>query len=74
MLAHAGEELLIPAAVVMLVLLVPIVRRRARRSFEETDEAAGSTGSLAHGACVHCGAALTGSDERCPECGFRVRR
>ena len=67
MLAHQGEELLIPALIVALVLLGPMIRRRLRRSDEPP---AGHD----PGVCAYCGAAVTEEDERCPACGFRIRR
>ena len=67
MLAHQGEELLIPALIVALVLLGPMIRQRLKRSDEPP---AGHD----PGVCAYCGAAVTEKDERCPACGFRVRR
>ena len=65
MLAHQGEELLIPALVVAVVLAIPAIRNRLRRRPAE-DPAAPST-------CAYCGGRLELDDERCPACGFRVR-
>ncbi len=65
-LAHQGEELLIPAAIVALVLAVPAIRNRLRRRPAD-DAREVST------ACSYCGARLERGDERCPTCGFRVR-
>ena len=67
MLAHQGEELLIPALIVALVLIGPMVRQRFRRSGQRS---AGHDPDV----CAYCGAAATDDDERCPACGFRVRR
>ena len=67
MLAHQGEELLIPALIVALVLVGPMIRQRFRRSGERPP-------GLHPGSCAYCGAAVTDEDERCPACGFRVRR
>jgi predicted amidophosphoribosyltransferase len=66
MLAHQGEELLIPALIVALVLLGPMIRRRFARS--------GPPERHDPRVCAYCGAAVTDDDERCPACGFRVRR
>ena len=66
MLAHQGEELLIPALIVALVLGGPMLRERfRRRSRPEV--------TWPH-PCPYCGAQVTEDDERCGECGFRVRR
>lgn len=65
MLAHQGEELLIPAAIVALVLAVPAIRSRLRR--RPADDAEAPT------TCSYCGARLERGVERCPACGFRVR-
>jgi hypothetical protein len=70
MLAHAGEELLIPLAIVAVVLLVvPAIRRRARRSFGD-DGVTPAEGSPR--TCPYCGADLEPAVARCPVCGFRV--
>lgn len=66
MIGHAGEELLIPALIVAVVLLVPMIRHR----FARADHGAGPES----GACAYCGSAVSDVDERCSECGFRVRR
>ena len=66
MLAHQGEELLIPALIVALVLAGPMLRQRlGGRSRSE--------GRWPH-PCSYCGAPVTEGVERCGECGFRVRR
>jgi len=67
MLAHQGEELLIPALIVALVLVGPMIRQRFRRSGEPPE-------GHDPGVCAYCEAAVTDEDERCPACGFRVRR
>jgi rubrerythrin len=67
MLAHQGEELLIPALIVALVLVGPMIRQRFRRPGEPPD-------GHEPGACAYCGAVVTDQDERCPACGFRVSR
>jgi hypothetical protein len=66
-LAHQGEELLIPALIVALVLLGPMIKHRFARS----DEAPGAHDP---GVCAYCGSPIADADERCAECGFRVRR
>ena len=66
MLAHQGEELLIPAAIVALVLAVPAIKNRLRRRPADDVPRASTT-------CAYCGAGLERSAERCPACGFRVR-
>jgi hypothetical protein len=65
MLAHQGEELLIPALIVALVLVGPMIRRRFARSGQPPADP---------GVCAYCRGAVTDEDERCPACGFRVRR
>jgi len=65
MLAHQGEELLIPALIAALVLVGPMIRRRFGRPGERPVDP---------GVCAYCGATVTDDDERCPSCGFRVRR
>ena len=67
MLAHQGEELLIPAAIVALVLAVPAIRNRLRRRPADDEEPAVPT------TCAYCRARLERGAERCPTCGFRVR-
>jgi hypothetical protein len=67
MLAHQGEELLIPAAIVALVLAVPAIRNRFRRRPADDEEPVAPT------TCAYCGARLERGIERCPTCGFRVR-
>jgi hypothetical protein len=75
LLAHQGgwDELLLPLLIVALVLVVPAMRRRRRAgddgSAEETPGAAPEPGT-----CPYCGASVPRADERCPACGFRVRR
>ena len=66
MLAHQGEELLIPAAIVALVLAVPAIRNRLRRPPADGRPEVPTT-------CSYCGARLDGDAERCAACGFRVR-
>jgi hypothetical protein len=66
MLAHRGEELLIPAAIVALVLAVPAIRNRLRRRPPDDAPEAPTT-------CSYCGGRLERDAERCPACGFRVR-
>ena len=66
MLAHQGEELLIPALIVALVLAVPAIRNRFRRRPSEGPADAPT-------ACAYCGARIERGAERCPTCGFRVR-
>jgi hypothetical protein len=66
MLAHQGEELLIPAAIVALVLAVPAIRNRLRRGPADDAPEVPTT-------CAYCGGPLEGDAERCPTCGFRVR-
>lgn len=65
-LAQQGEELLIPALIVALVLIGPMIRQRFGRSGEPPAD---------HdpGVCAYCGVAVTDEDERCPACGFRRR-
>jgi hypothetical protein len=67
MLAHQGEELLVPALIVALVLVGPMIRRR----FAHSDEPPEWYDSAV---CSYCGALVTDEDERCPACGFRIRR
>ena len=67
MLAHQGEELLVPALIVALILVGPMIRRRFARSGEAPEW-------YDPAACAYCGAAVTEEDERCPACGFRIRR
>jgi hypothetical protein len=66
MLAHQGEELLIPAAIVALVLAVPAIRNRFRRRAADDVAEAPTT-------CAYCGGRLEPRVGRCPACGFRVR-
>jgi hypothetical protein len=66
MLAHQGEELLIPAAIVALVLAVPAIRNRLRRRPADDAHEVPTT-------CAYCGAPLERDAERCMACGFRVR-
>ena len=66
MLAHQGEELLIPALVVAVVLAIPAIRNRLRRRSAEGPADAPTT-------CAYCGGVLGRDDERCPSCGFRAR-
>lgn len=66
MLAHQGEELLIPAAIVALVLAVPAIRNRLRRRPADNAPESPTT-------CSYCGARLERGADRCPACGFRVR-
>jgi DNA-directed RNA polymerase subunit RPC12/RpoP len=66
MLAHQGEELLIPVAIVALVLAVPAIRNRLRRRRGGDQREIPTT-------CPYCGARLERGAERCPACGFRVR-
>lgn len=66
MLAHQGEELLIPVAIVALVLAVPAIRNRLRRRSGGGPPEIPTT-------CAYCGARLERGAERCPACGFRVR-
>ena len=66
MLAHQGEELLILAAIVALVLAVPAIRNRLRRRPADDRPEAPAT-------CSYCGAPLEHGAERCATCGFRVR-
>jgi hypothetical protein len=66
MLAHQGEELLIPAAIVALVLAVPAIKSRLRRRPANEVPETPTT-------CAYCGAGLDRDAERCPVCGFRVR-
>jgi hypothetical protein len=82
MLAHQGEELLIPALIVFAVLAVTSIRRRAKRSYEEGQASAGGGPAASEGGspgeipagCSYCGAALEEGSERCAACGFRVNR
>jgi hypothetical protein len=67
MLAHQGEELLIPALVVAIVLAIPAIRNRLRRRAADGAPTAAST------RCAYCGNRLEPDAERCPACGFRVR-
>jgi hypothetical protein len=66
MLAHQGEELLIPAAIVALVLAFPAIRNRLRRRPADDAPRVPTT-------CAYCGAGLERGAERCRVCGFRVR-
>ena len=66
MLAHRGEELLIPALVVAVILAIPAIRNRLRRR-----EAGAAPAPRT--ACAYCGNRLEPDAERCPACGFRVR-
>ena len=66
MLAHRGEELLIPALLVAVVLAIPAIRNRLRR--READD-----GTATVTTCSYCGNRLERGAERCPACGFRVR-
>ena len=66
MLAHQGEELLIPAAIVAFVLAIPAIRNRLRRRPAEGASEAPTT-------CAYCGRPLEQDAERCGACGFRVR-
>ncbi len=66
MLAHQGEELLIPAVIVAAVLAIPAIRNRLRRRASADPGAANRT-------CAYCGNRLEPNAERCPACGFRVR-
>jgi hypothetical protein len=66
MLAHQGEELLIPALVVAVILAIPAIRNRIRR--REAGDAPATRSS-----CMYCGNRLERDAERCPVCGFRVR-
>jgi hypothetical protein len=65
-LAHQGEELLIPAAIVAVVLAVPAIRNRLRRRPADDAPEAPTT-------CSYCRARLERGADRCPACGFRVR-
>ena len=67
MLAHQGEELLIPALVVAIVLAIPAIRNRLRR------RSAGGAPTAASATCAYCANRLEPDVERCPACGFRVR-
>ena len=75
MLAHQGgwDELLLPALVVALVLLVPALRRRRRAGSDEPAEEGPRVGHEP-GTCSFCGGRVAPTDERCPACGFRVTR
>ena len=66
MLAHQGEELLVPAAIVAVVLAIPAIRNRLRRRSAEGASEAPTT-------CGYCGRRLEPDAERCRACGFRVR-
>jgi hypothetical protein len=65
-LAHQGEELLIPAVVVALVLGIPAIRSRLQRRREGGPPTASE--------CAYCGSRLPARVEWCQTCGFRVRR
>ena len=66
MLAHQGEELLIPVAIVAIVLAIPAIRSRLRRRPAEGASEAPTT-------CAYCDSRLAPNAERCPACAFRVR-
>lgn len=74
-LAHQGgwDELLLPALIVALVLAVPAVRRRRRAEGDEPVQEEQSPGPEKE-ACSYCGDPVAQAGERCPSCGFRVRR
>jgi hypothetical protein len=75
MLGHQGgwDELLLPALIVALVLLVPAWRRRRRAkgsSAPDADPRAFARDDV----CPYCGADVTAGVDRCAACGFRLPR
>lgn len=65
MLAHQGgwDEIILPAAVLLVVFGVPSLLRRRR---------AGGRERTAGGVCAYCGATLDAEARRCSACGFRA--
>jgi hypothetical protein len=76
LLAHQGgwDEMLLAAALVLLMLGVSRWRRRGTAGRPARGVEIAAPEPPDPDACSYCGDALEPEAERCPSCGFRVRR
>jgi hypothetical protein len=70
-LAHAGEEILYVIAPALVFLAVYLIRARRERRQAEREAGVGATSD---GTCPYCGGPVEPMQERCPRCGFKIRR
>jgi uncharacterized paraquat-inducible protein A len=72
-IAHAGEEILYVMAPALVFLAVYLIRANRERKRAEAD-GRGEGDAVAAGSCPYCGGPVEASEERCPRCGFKIRR